>query len=60
MTKIQNTKHVRGFQNCNLKFDAYLEFGAWNLEFSKLCDHFEHNIFPKRLMPIGLIEFGKQ
>jgi len=39
-----------GIENCNLKFGAYLEFGAWNLGFSKLCDHFEHNIFPKSLI----------
>ncbi|MCP4664810.1 MAG: hypothetical protein GY849_00460 [Deltaproteobacteria bacterium] len=39
----------RGIENCNLELGVYLEFGAWNLGFSKLCNHFEHNILPKRL-----------
>jgi len=30
----------KDIENCNLKLGAYLEFGAWNLGFSKLCDHF--------------------
>jgi len=49
MPKIQKYQTIRGFENFNLKFGAYLEFGAWSLGFSKLCDNFEHNIFPKRL-----------
>jgi hypothetical protein len=47
VTNIQNSKHLRGFENCNLKSGAYLEFGAWNLEFSKLCDYFGTIFFLK-------------
>ena len=49
MTKIQNTKHVRGFENCNLKLVLIwnLALGIW--DFLKLCDYFERKFINKVL-----------